>query len=75
MTDHKFETFQQVLVRDDDAHDWNALLYSHRMNGVHMCGGVSWKQCIPYTPDTEHLLGTPQPYEPPKPPQEMEASK
>ena len=72
MTDHKFETFQQVLVWDDDSHDWNALLYSHRMNGVYMCGGVSWKQCIPYTPDTEHLLGTPQPYEPPKPPQEYD---
>ena len=70
MTDHKFEPFQQVLVRDGDAHDWNALLYSHRMNGVHKCGGVSWKQCIPYTPETAHLLGTSQPYEPPKPPQE-----
>ena len=72
MTDHKFEPFEKVLVRDDDSHDWNALFYSHRMNGVHMCGGVSWKQCIPYAPDTAHLLGTPQPYEPPKPPQEYD---
>ena len=37
-----------------------------------MCGDMSWKQCIPYTPETAHLLGTSQPYEPPKPPQEYE---
>ena len=37
-----------------------------------MCGDTSWKQCIPYTPETAHLLGTSQPYEPPKPPVEYE---
>lgn len=72
MTDHKFEPFQQVLVRDTDAQNWTGLLYSHRIGDVHMCGDMSWKQCIPYTPETAHLLGTSQPYEPPKPPQEYE---
>lgn len=65
MTDHKFEPFQQVLVRDTDAQNWTGLLYSHRIGDVHMCGDMSWKQCIPYTPETAHLLGTSQPYEPP----------
>ena len=72
MTDHKFEPFQQVLVRDTDAQNWTGLLYSHKIGDIHMCGDMSWKQCIPYTPETAHLLGTSQPYEPPKPPVEYE---
>ena len=70
MTDHKFEPFEKVLVRDTDAQNWTGLLYSHKIGDMHMCGDMSWKQCIPYTPETAHLLGTSQPYEPPKPPQE-----
>lgn len=72
MPDHKFEPFQQVLVRDADAHNWTGLLYSHKIGDIHMCGDMSWKQCIPYTPETAHLIGTSQPYEPPKPPVEYE---
>lgn len=70
MTDHKLEPFEKVLVRDTDAQNWTGLLYSHKIGDIHMCGDMSWKQCIPYTPETAHLLGTNAPYEPPKPPHE-----
>ena len=75
MTDHKFEPFEKVLVRDDDNREWNASFFSHIEDDSDykfMCCGMFWKQCIPYTPETAHLLGTTQPYEPPKPPQEYE---
>lgn len=74
MSDHKFEPFQQVLVRDHDHGIWYADIFSHEDNSQRpfCCIGADWGQCIPYTPDTAHLLGTPQPYEPPKPPQEYE---
>ncbi|MCB6480819.1 hypothetical protein LI134_11055, partial [Streptococcus parasanguinis] len=68
MTDHKFEPFQKVLVRDDDNMAWNASFFSHIEDDSDykfMTCGVFWKQCIPYTPETAHLLGTSQPYEPP----------
>lgn len=74
MTDHKFEPFEKVLVRDGDNREWNASFFSHIEDDSDykfMCCGMFWKQCIPYTPDTAHLLGTSQPYEP-KPPQEYE---
>lgn len=73
MTDHKFEPFQQVLVRDGDGSAWNASFFSHIEDDSDykfMACGMFWKHCIPYTPETAHLLGTSQPYEPPKPPQE-----
>lgn len=75
MTDHKFEPFQKVLVRDEDGRAWNASFFSHIADDSDykfMACGIFWKQCIPYTPVTAHLLGTSQPYEPPKPPQEYE---
>lgn len=75
MTDHKFEPFEKVLVRDYDENKWRAELFSHKLSGgryqyVTIAGG--YMQCIPYTPETAHLLGTSQPYEPPKPPQKYE---
>ena len=73
MTDHKFEPFEKVLVRDDDNREWNASFFSHIEDDSDykfMCCGMFWKQCIPYTPETAHLLGTSQPYEPPNPPVE-----
>ena len=76
MTDHKFEPFQKVLVRDEDGSLWSAGFYSHCNAGRYRqhttTNDASWKQCIPYTPETAHLLGTSMPYEPPKPPVEYE---
>lgn len=77
MTDHKFEPFQQVLVRDYGNHRWKADFFSHIAieddTTFFVCmGSGAWLQCIPYTPETAHLLGTSQPYEPSKPPQEYE---
>ena len=39
---------------------------------MHRCIGGKYAICIPYTPETAHIIGTSQPYEPPKPPQEYE---
>ena len=64
MTDHKFEPFQPVLVRDDDNREWNASFFSHIEDDSDykfMACGMFWRQCIPYTPETAHLLGTPSP--------------
>ena len=65
MTDHKFEPFQKVLVRDSMSCDWTADFFSHMDETKFICVGNAYLQCIPYTPETAHLLGTAQPYEPP----------
>lgn len=70
MTDHKFEPFEKVLVRDFDTQNWKADLFSHKSiedgDTFFVCmGEAAWLQCIPYTPETAHLLGTSKPYEPP----------
>ena len=70
MTDHKFEPFEKVLVRDRMSCDWTADFFSHMDEANFICVGNSYLQCIPYTPETAHLLGTSQPYEPPNPPVE-----
>ena len=72
MTDHKFEPFQQVLVRNRNYHPWKPMHYGYAKDDEHVCAGNPYQQCIPYTPETAHLLGTSQPYEPPKPPVEYE---
>lgn len=75
MTDHKFEPFQKVLVRDGDRDLWRADFFSHNDGNIELpfcCVGEDWRFCIPYTSETAHLLGTSQPYEPPKPPVEYE---
>ena len=72
MTDHKFEPFQQVLVRNRNYHPWDPMHYGYAKDGEHVCAGNPYQQCIPYTPETAHLLGTSQPYDPPKPPVEYE---
>ena len=77
MTDHKFEPFQQVLVRDaTDGSKWVAAIFSHIRADCNFpfttTNGAGFKFCIPYTPETAHILGTSQPYEPPKPPVEYE---
>lgn len=70
MTDHKFEPFEKVLVRNRNYHPWEPMHYGYAKDGEHVCAGNPYQQCIPYTPDTAHLLGTSRPYEPPKPPVE-----
>ena len=72
MTDHKLEPFEKVQVRDRMSCDWTADFFSHMDEDNFFCVGNSYLQCIPYTPETAHLLGTSQPYEPPKPPVEYE---
>ena len=63
MTDHKFEPFQQVLVRNRNYHPWEPMHYGYAKDGEHVCAGNPYQQCLPYTPETAHLLGTSQPYE------------
>ena len=74
MPDHKLEPFQRVLVRDYDHDYWLATFYSHiredALRKYVSANGCPWIQCIPYTDETAHLLGTSQPYEPPNPPVE-----
>ena len=77
MTDHKFEPGQLVLVRYNvgGGATWSLQHFSHLTEGecpFNSITGYSFAQCIPYTPETAHLLGTSHPYEPPKPPQEYE---
>ena len=74
MTDHKFEPFQKVLVRTFHG-KWKCEFFSHydyKEDKPFECAGGKYRECIPYTDETAHLLGTTQPYEPPKPPQEYE---
>ena len=74
MTDHKFEPFQKVLVRTFHG-KWKCEFFSHydyKEDKPFECAGGKYRECIPYTDETAHLLGTSQPYEPPKPPQKYE---
>ena len=73
MTDHKFEPFEKVLVMSVVGL-WLPDLYGCP-DGItnHRCtGGVSYSEIVPYTSETAYLLGTSDPYEPPKPPVEYE---
>jgi len=68
-----FEPFQRVIGRGN--HYWRADLFSHYGdNGICVCIADSYgiNECIPYTPETAHLIGTSQPDEPPKPPVQYE---
>ena len=74
MPDHKFEPFDRVLVRDGRLTAWVPAFFASMLPGVQpryeTISGVGYLRCIPYTPETAHLLGTNAPYEPPKPPHE-----
>lgn len=74
MSDHKFEPFDRVLVRDGILTAWVPAFFASILPGVQpryeTISGVGYLRCIPYTPETAHLLGTNAPYEPPKPPHE-----
>ena len=74
MSEHKFEPFDRVLVRDGELTAWRPAFFASVLPGVQpryeTISGVGYLRCIPYTPETAHLLGTNAPYEPPKPPHE-----
>ena len=52
----------QVIVRDNKCRSWVLQLFSHiikdELNYPYLCINNSYKYCIPYNDDTEHLLGT-----------------
>lgn len=53
--------FDKVLVRDADEHIWVGDFFCYkRVNETVFRGlnGISWKQCVPFNSETEHLLGT-----------------
>lgn len=54
-----FLPFDKVLVKDDmkDGSVWTCGHFSHIANGYYICGGRSYKYCIPYN-GNEHLVGT-----------------
>lgn len=74
LNDHKFEPFDRVLVRVHINDRWTPdilLCTDGNETRPFVCTGrMSYRFCIPYTPETAHLLGTSEPYEPPKPPHE-----
>ena len=64
MPDHKFEPFQQVLVRRGERMIWRPGFYSHQEtndtgNIYHLCIGDDTKyyQCIPYCATNAPLNG------------------
>lgn len=71
MNNHQFKPFDKVLVKSVGG-NWVPAIYAlteitnneiqHRC-----CGGFLYKECIPYNENTAHLVGTNNPYEPPKP--------
>lgn len=50
-----FLPFDKVLVKDGAV--WICALFSHIANGYYICGGRSFKYCLPYE-GNEHLVGT-----------------
>lgn len=52
---------QGVLVRASDKDEWVPAeygYYSEKYSSHVVFGGMMWKQCIPYTLHTKHLMGT-----------------
>lgn len=57
----EFKPFDKVLVKDhDEDSEWRCGLFSHKKeDGLYICAGSIYEQCIPYE-GNEHLLGTTQ---------------
>lgn len=57
----QLKPFQQVLVRNENDHEWTCDIYSNyedEYGGFYICTARKrWKQCIPYK-GNEALLGT-----------------
>lgn len=57
---HRFQLFEQVLVRVRSGAIWHASLFGVKLEGEifpFKCVDCSWKECVPYA-GHEHLLGT-----------------
>ena len=55
----EFEFLQPVLVRVNPSYQWLYGNFTHMSGELHfVSGGIGYKQCIPYTEQTKHLLGT-----------------
>lgn len=53
---HEFKPFDKVLVRNSDRGRWRCDFFSYmRDDGVYICVGSAWRQCIPYEPN-DYLL-------------------
>lgn len=57
--EYEFKPFDKVLVKDhDEDSEWRCSLFSHKNeDGLYICVGSIFEQCIPYE-GNEHLLGT-----------------
>lgn len=57
--EYEFKPFDKVLVKDhDEDSEWRCALFSHKNeDGLYICAGSIYEQCIPYE-GNEHLLGT-----------------
>lgn len=56
-----WDSFAKVIVRQNDSDEWKVDLFSHKLEGKEssfMCVGDCYRQCIPYTEETENLIGT-----------------
>ena len=57
--DCEFYFLQPVLVRANPSYQWLYGNFTHMSGELHfVSGGIGYKQCIPYTEQTKHLLGT-----------------
>ena len=55
------QTFDKVLVRDDESCKWRANFYYHEGESMvypFRCIGKTYTYCIPYNDETKHLVGT-----------------
>lgn len=78
---HQFKPFDQVLVRMDyrihkcmfdKPRIWYAATFSHIEKTddgrtAYCANSILWDECIPYNENTEHLVGTNEPYKEPEP--------
>ena len=56
------QPFDMVLVRDGDGSPWGISWFSHLKEsgflGFSCANQAPWRQCVPYSDDTKHLVGT-----------------
>lgn len=59
VSEQKLDFLQPVLVRANPSYQWLYGNFTHMSGELHfVSGGIGYKQCIPYTEQTKHLLGT-----------------
>ena len=52
------QSFDKVLVRDNDNLQWKCNFLSHRTDHKAYCIDCYWDQMIPFNSETRHLVGT-----------------